>query len=839
MIFNFRKSNIYKAVIFYRIFPSGILKFYRVLLFILGLVPLALFFVNKAYPVQIDPSIGWLYIILPFAFSVLFFELFGNYYLKYPKIGSTNNIVDLMEFEAARLFDRAFELSRGLGESTLSVKTLLLAMIQDRVMEKLFIRILPSFLSLRKQLKESLNMPGLYSKKFSLFSSQEISPEVLVVLEEALISRDEHGGMRISILDIMSSLFDYSEEFKQFIISQDLDKNDLKELAKWYERIWEFWWELKKFWSLDNLLRQPPIGRDWVYGYSPHLATFAVNLTDKMSFVFPTLRLVSRKKEIDQIEQTLSRAGENNVLLVGEEGVGKDRIITDFSELIAKGHALPQLNYKKVFDLNLNLVTGASKDITDVQNILISIFNEAVRSGNVILVIKDFHNFIGEIGGMGRLDISEIILPYLRSSNIQIVATTNPASFHKFIEGRSELMTAFERINVAEPNLVQTLEIIEEVVPAMESHSGVLITYGAIKGVVEGADKFIRTTPFPEKAFDLMAEVVSFAVSQKKHFVEIGDVNEVIHRKTGIPLGPIAGEEKERLIRLEDLMHKELIGQERAVEVVAGTMRRLRAGLAKRGKPAGVFLFVGPTGVGKTLTAKILAKTYFGSADRMLRFDMSEYQNPDSLDRFLGSTRTNEPGQFVTAVNDNPFSLILLDEIEKADKNILNIFLQVFDEGRLTDVTGRRINFEQNIIIATSNAGADFIRELVKEGIDPSMEKERMVDTLIRGGYFRPELLNRFDEIVIFHPLSQEQVSSITELLLKALAVRLKEQGYMFNPTQEIAEYVAKAGFDPQFGARPMERVIRDKIENTIARKILDGSIKKGKAFSLTVEEVK
>ena len=193
----------------------------------------------------------------------------------------------------------------------------------------------------------------------------------------------------------------------------------------------------------------------------------------------------------------------------------------------------------------------------------------------------------------------------------------------------------------------------------------------------------------------------------------------------------------------------------------------------------------------------------------------------------------------MTAVNDNPFSLILLDEIEKADKNILNIFLQVFDEGRLTDVTGRRINFEQNIIIATSNAGADFIRELVKEGIDPSMEKERMVDTLIRGGYFRPELLNRFDEIVIFHPLSQEQVSSITELLLKALAVRLKEQGYMFNPTQEIAEYVAKAGFDPQFGARPMERVIRDKIENTIARKILDGSIKKGKAFSLTVEEVK
>ena len=285
-------------------------------------------------------------------------------------------------------------------------------------------------------------------------------------------------------------------------------------------------------------------------------------------------------------------------------------------------------------------------------------------------------------------------------------------------------------------------------------------------------------------------------------------------------------------------MHKELIGQERAVEVVASTMRRLRTGLTKRGRPAGVFLFVGPTGVGKTLTAKILAKTYFGSADRMLRFDMSEYQTIDAIDRFLGSTNTQEPGQFVTAVRDNPFSLILLDEIEKAEKNILNIFLQVFDEGRLTDVFGRKINFEQNIIIATSNAGADFIRELVKEGVNPSIEKEKIIDILIKGGYFRPELLNRFDEIVIFHPLSQEQVGVISGLLMNGLALRLKEQGYVFTSTQEIVDYVAGVGFDPQFGARPMERVIRDKVESAIAKKILNGEIKKGITFSLNLSDL-
>lgn len=839
MIFDLKRSQIYKAIIFYRLFPAGTLKFYRVLLFILALAPVVFLAVNKAYPTQVDISIGWTLIVLPFAFSSLFFELFAGYYLKYPKIKSTNNIANLLEFEAAKVFDRAFELSRGFGEKTLSTRTLLTALLEDNVLERLFTRIIPTFGAIKKQLKESLGNSKLYSGRFSLFSSQEISPEILETLNEAMTLRDKHGSERISVLDIMATLFDHNEEFKQFIINQDLDKNDLEELAEWYEHIWAFWRNLKKFWSLENLLRQPPIGRDWIYGYARHLTTFAVNLTDKMEFARPKMRLMRRKKELEEMEQILARSGENNILLVGEEGVGKEQIILDFSEMIARGRALPQLNYKKVLDLNLALIAGASKDITGVQNILLATLNEALKAGNIILVLRDFHNFIGEIGGLGRIDVSEILGPYLKSTNIQVVATTNPASFHKFIEGRSELMEVFERINIFEPDKFQTLKIIEEAVPAFESKQGVLVTYGAIKEIVDGSDKFIRTAPFPEKAFDLLSEVISYVVARKERIITKQDVNEVISRKTGIPLGPIVGQEKEKLTRLEELMHKELIGQDRAVEVVAGTMRRLRTGLGKRGKPAGVFLFVGPTGVGKTLTAKILAKTYFGSADRMLRFDMSEYQDIESLDRFLGSTRTNEPGQFVTQVRDNPFSLILLDEIEKADKNILNIFLQVFDEGRLTDVFGRKINFEQNIIIATSNAGADFIRELVKQGFDPSLEKEKMVDVLIRGGSFRPELLNRFDEIVIFHPLSQEQVGKITGLLLNSLSARLKEQGYMFKPTQEVADYVAKAGFDPQFGARPMERVIRDKVESAIAKKILEGSIKKGKEFNLMTDDLR
>ncbi len=839
MIFDLRKSEIYKAVIFYRLFPAGILKFYRVLLFTMALIPVGAFIVSKATQSPLNISLGWTMIVLPFAFSCLFFELFAEYYLKYPKIRNSGNIADSLEFEAARVIDRAFELSRGLGEKSLSTKTLLISLIEDNVLEKLFTRIIPTFGSVKKQLKESVGSPKLYAGSFSLFPSYEISPEVMETLTQAVALRDKHGSERISVLDIVSAIYDHNDEFRQFIVDQDLDRNDLEELADWYEHIWLFWRNYRKFWSLENLLRQTPIGRDWVYGYARHLMTYATDLTFKMEFSRPRMRLMRRKRELEEMEQILSRSGENNILLVGEEGVGKEQLILDFAEMIGRGRALPQLNYKKVYDLNLALIAGASKDIMDVQNLLLAVLNEATKSGNAIVVLKDFHNFIGEISGLGRIDISEILLPYLKSSTIQIIATTNPTSFHKFIEPRSELSEVFERLDISEPDKSQTLKIIEEAVPAFESKQGVLITYGAIKEIVDGADKFIRTSPFPEKAFDLLSETISYVVSRKDRLVTKKDVNDVISRKTGIPLGPIAGEEKDKLIGLEELMHKEVVGQTRAVEVVASTMRRLRTGLAKRGKPAGVFLFVGPTGVGKTLTAKILAKTYFGSAERMLRFDMSEYQEIDSIDRFLGSIRTNEPGQFVTQVRDNPFSLILLDELEKANKNILNIFLQVFDEGHLTDVFGRKINFEQNIIIATSNAGADLIRELVKQGLDPSLEKEKVVDMMISGHYFSPEFLNRFDEIVIFHPLSQEQVGEITTMLLHSLSSRLKEQGYIYKPTQDVADYVAKAGFDPQFGARPMERVIRDKVESAIAKKILDGSIKKGGEFSLTVGDLK
>lgn len=836
MEFNLQKSQIYKAISFSKLLILGPLKFWRILFLIVGSIGVMAHLITKMLertavllPTTLcisgtlcipassnDLFSGLAYIFLPLGFSVLFLEVFFNYYLKYPKIKDQDNLAELLDFDVAKILDKAN-----------SVSELLLAISGSAPAQNIFLRIGVNPNQLKGQLE-----------KLPASDDQKSLQELVNLIVDANNIRQVHGSERITLMDLLASLFDFSPIFKQAVINSRLDKNDLGLLAVWYESASDFYRKRKMFWRLENLLRQPPIGIGWIYGYSWYLQHYATDLTGQFLKKYLDIKLIGRKRAVDQIEEVLSRSGQNNVLLVGEPGVGKRTVILGFVQMIAEGRALPALNFKRVFELNVPLIVSSSKDITEVQNTLILLLNEAIKAGNIILVIEDFHNFIGALGGMGRADISQILIPYLESTGIQIIATTDPVSFHKHIESRAEIQKVFEKVEVEEPNTTETLKIIEELVPMIEARNKIFLTYGAIKNIVEGADRYLKTAPMPEKTIDLLTEVVSRVASQKKPIVFAQDVDETITLKTEIPLGAIGGSEKEKLTNLEFEMHKEIIGQDAAVKAVAQTMQRLRAGLSRRGKPAGVFLFAGPTGVGKTLTAKILAKIYFGSTNKMIRFDMSEYQDMESLDRFLGSLRINEPGQLASLARDNPFSIILLDEIEKAHKNILNIFLAIFDEGKMTDVFGRKVGFEQNIFIATSNAAADLIRDMVNQGLDPSAQKEKVIDALVSGHYFSPEFLNRFDEVVIFHQLNQEQIAQIAELLVGGLAERLREQGYLFKPTAEIIDYISKIGFDPQFGARPMQRAIQDKLETIIARRILEGTIQKGQEFSLSIEEL-
>lgn len=830
MTFDFNKTKIAKAVDASANFSPGLLKVLKMTFLIFGVSSLLLYWLSLlgsegllvlGFAGSVWQGFADVFIVL--GLSVLFYEIYFKYYLKEPPIGESENLADFLDFDSASVVSRAMKFSRSAGESVVSGRSLLWALMANRIGQMMFLRLGIAVSDFEREL---LSIDGTGAD------------ELTVVVDDADKLRIKQKAGKISIADILASLFDHDQFFKQAVLKRDLGKNDLENLATWYEEVVAYSERHKKFWSLENRLRKPPIGVSWVYGFSNLLNKFVIDLTAASYGNGLGGELIGRKAIVQQIEEILSRAGENNVLLVGEAGVGKKTIIAEFARLITVGKALPQLNYKRVLELNVSLLTSSSKEKSDIENTLIAILNESIQAGNVILVLHDLQNFTGNGEGLGKIDLSALLLPYLESNRLQVISTTDPISFHKLLESRADIMKVFERIEVSEPNTVETLLILESLLPAFEAQHGVFVLYSALKKIVDDADRFLKSAPFPEKALDLMSEVLAHAKSKQVKIITGQDVDNVITRKTNIPLGQIGTDERAKLINLDTEMHKDIVGQNEAVKVVVRTMQRLRAGLVKRQKPAGVFLFVGPTGVGKTQTAKALARTYFGAESKMIRFDMSEYQDSESLDRFLGSLRINEPGQLVSAVRDNPFSLILLDEIEKAHRNILNIFLQVFDEGRVTDVFGRKVSFEENIFIATSNAAADFIRDLVKQGIDPSTQKEKVIDALIKGGYFSPEFLNRFDEVVIYHPLTEEQLAQIALMLVSALQSHMKEQGYVINIPQDVVGYIAKAGFDPQFGARPMQRVIQDKLESVIARKILEGLVQKGVEFSLSLEDL-
>lgn len=857
MNFDLKQAKIYKAVVFKKTFQPEMLHwlwlggvwasvFFGVLWFLssgfsftvpeMGAYTLQL-------PFKADAFLGLIMIVLPVALSVFFFELFYKFYLQYPETEGTENLADYLDFTAALLFDKAFKIAEDRGEQALSNISILLALTENPAGLRLLYRL-------------GLNPADI--QKF--FSQQESSPnsvqivlgpDTVDLLNDAERMRQEHikefteedaqppkWAGRITVGDIITAMFDTNDAFQKMLAEKDLLKKDLNTIALWHERVRAEFEKQRRFWRLENLLRKRPIGADWVYGYPIYLSKYSRDITRPFREGYAEISVIGRDKELDQVQQALLRSEKQNVLLVGEAGVGKRSLTLGFAQKVAFDQVPESLKRKKVLALNLAAVVASASNTADAQNNLTAVMDEATEVGNVILFVEGMHNFIGQHEGLGKVDASEVLLPYLQSSNVQIIATTDPMNFHKYIETRTDVLSTFEQVDIDELGREAVMYILEDTAMEFEAKHGIFFTYSALAAIYEDARRYIPNVPFPEKATNLLNDVVSYNKAEKKPMIEPSDVHAVVTRKTSIPLGDIGSEEKEKLSRLAEIMHHDIVGQEAAVRTVANAMQRLRAGIAREGKPAGVFLFVGPTGVGKTLTAKTLAQVYFGSKDKMVRLDMSEYQEQNSISRLLGSLQNDEPGQLASAVRENPFSVLLLDEFEKAHRDLLNVFLRVFDEGRMTDAFGREVNFENNIIIATSNAGAEKIMEMVQQGIDPSTEKEKLINLFVEQGYFKPELVNRFDEVVIYRPLSKEEIKKVAEILINALVDRLKEKGYYYKPTQEVIDYVADVGFDPEFGARPMNRAISDKLESTIAKMILEDRVKKGVEFTVSLQEV-
>lgn len=641
-----------------------------------------------------------------------------------------------------------------------------------------------------------------------------------VLLREAI--RAGHPAIHPS--DILTTFAHASDQFKKILLASGIEEKDYTILSQWYE-IGKEHQRHRSF--LEILSAAPGIGKTWAFAYTPLLDQFSKELNVQEGKEY--LHISAHKKEVTLLENALSKSENANVILIGDPGIGKTTIIKGLGKRMREGRSAGNLNYKRLVLIDMNAVVS-EKSFGDLAQTLTMLLKQAEAAGNVILAIDNIEQYL--IPG-SPVNVSEILLPFLKSSRINIIGTATRGGYEKNISQNALMRSLFEVVPIEEPDRKTMLVILGDIALHHEKKYGVQIRYQALKKIYNYAASFSSDIPFPEAGLEALEEIfvasakIGGAISEKEAVA-------IFSEKRNIPFGMPEREEKAKLLSLETELGKRIVDQRGALVALANALRRARSGVVSREKPLGTFLFLGPTGVGKTETAKALAVLYFGADTAMVRFDMTEYQNPGDIARLIGSQTGGTAGALSSAAHEKPFSLMLFDEIEKAHPNILNLFLQILDEGRLTDAFGKTASFKNAILIATSNAGAEFIRqELSRETHEYETLQKNLTDFVLREGIFKPEFLNRFDAVLVFKPLSEEEIEEVGRLMLTALGERLKEQGYEYEITQETLVSVAKKGYSETFGARELRRVIQDDVESRIAREVLEGKYQKGDTIQI------
>lgn len=766
-----------------------------------------------------------LFLLAVSSLSLFFLRFLRSYYV--PKAYITSeNIAESLGIEAMEIMLDSFASTKANQFSEITPVILLASLEKNKEGKYLLLR---CGFGLEKDTSAIISQAVAAIPKGTGSGEPQITQEAVNVLDAARQNAQKNSRDCVTSGDILLGLIQKSDVFKKLMFEIKIEENDIARVIEWHEMLFQQIDEFhKKFWEKDTV--EGGLGRDWSFGYTPTLNQFARNLNLQVAGPGAT-HVYGREREIDEIERILAKSGRNNVLLIGDHGIGKKTIVKGFATKIVQSKVLPSLRYRQIFQVDTGALLSGSGDSGEIAMRVKKVFNEAVRAGNIVLFFDNFHALVSRQEGVGKVNTSEIILPYLESG-INVIGATTLEEYHKNVEANPGVAAAFNRVDVKEPTQAETVQIMEEVIPFIENRDGVFWPYQSIKEVVRVADRYIHNKPFPQKAIEIVDEVSVEVAKAGQKIVHAQTIDEMVSKKLEVPVAQAEGEEAQKLLHLEEFLHKRVIGQDEAIEAVSSAMRRARSGIQSKQRPIGNFLFLGPTGVGKTETSKALAEAYFGSEKSMIRVDMSEFQEQSSIYRLIGSPPAagaeGEKGQLTTAIMDNPFALVLLDEIEKAHKDIITLFLQVFDDGRLTDGTGRTVDFTNTIIIATSNAGSELIRENLQKNIHGEQMKKSLLDYLQKQGIFRPEFLNRFDAVIAFHPLSRVQIKQVAALMLKSLTERMAEKEISVQFTPAAVEKLAIVGFDPVYGARPMRRAIQDKVENVLANNILSGQIARG-----------
>lgn len=629
-------------------------------------------------------------------------------------------------------------------------------------------------------------------------------------------------------------LVNQDDEFREFLFKENAREGDFIGAALWVIREHEDAKARERWWGRDRLAALSGIGKDWSYGEIYTLSRYAREVLENYSEHASALA-IKDEHEVREIERILSRAQEANALLVGDKGAGTVDIIYDFAQKIRDGSVRPELEHKKVFMLSTDTLISSVSGKGEFEGEFLALLNEATRAENIIMVIPDLPSFISSARNIGS-DVMTLLDPYLVSTKLQVIAVSDVDNFHNVLEQNAGLMTRFEKVDVTDPSLEEMMVILERVAEGLEASNSIFFTYSSIEEAFQSAQNYLPDGVLPDKAIDLLIEVIPQIEEQKEFFVKRSDILTLITRKTKIPVGEIKDGERAKLLNLERFLHLRVVGQDEAVNLVSNAMRRARAGVRNMKRPIGSFLFLGPTGVGKTETAKALAEAFFGDESAISRFDMSEYQTADALKRLIGNFEGGEVGTLTKVLKGKPYGLLLLDEFEKTNHEVLDLFLQILDEGFFSDMRGKRVNARNVIIIATSNAGSDLIWEAGKRDGGLMNMKDGIVNTIIERGIFKPELLNRFDAVVLFHPLDVSHLSQIARVMLERLKKRLHERGIDLVINNELVNAVIRHGTDPSFGARPMNRAIQEYVEQVIADKLVRGEIKEGSRVELSPE---
>jgi len=620
-------------------------------------------------------------------------------------------------------------------------------------------------------------------------------------------------------------------QYESILAHIQLDDDDIIQGIEWERHLNEL------VANLSRKRRTGGIARDWSFGYIPLLTRFGQNISEQISRNgLLASNLEAHTEALNQLIGTFAKGGRQNSVLVGAAGVGKTTIVHAFAEklLDATSTLTDDLKFRQVFILDASALIAAAPGRGELENLVMQVLSEAYGAKNIIICLDNAQLFFEE--GIGSVDLTNVLLPILEAGRLRIILTMDEQRYLRIGQRNPGLINALNRISVSAATQEETLKVMQDQLIVTEFNQKVTYMHQALEESYRLSERYVHDLSMPGRAVKLMESAAGYA---EDGFVTMMSVQKAIEKTMNIKVGVAHAEnERDTLLHLEDLIHKRMINQTRAVSVVSDALRRARAGVRNQDRPIGTFLFLGPTGVGKTELAKALADVYFGGEDRMIRLDLNEFVRPSDVSRLIADG-ADDPSSLTAQAMKQPFSVVLLDEIEKAHPQVLTTLLQLLDEGILRDVKNREVSFRDAIVIATSNAGADRIREYIERGYELEQFEKQFVDELINTNQFRPEFLNRFDEIVTFRPLSKTELVQVIDLILAGINKTLSLQKVSITVEQEAKELLVDQGYDPRLGARPMRRIVQRTVENTVAKQMLSGTVSPGSVITITLDQIR